>query len=269
MKRELIFDFAAVSLLICAGALLVLVGRLRQAVMTRMECRMNLGQLGVALRNYHDIYGCFIAGTLPNESLPPEKRISWHFKIWPYCEGAVMPQFDETESWDSEKNRQVSPDVILFHCPASGKMRIPGFASSTSYVGIAGVGRDAPLLPREDPRAGIFGYERSASLSDIKDGTSTTMMLAETAWNNGPWTAGGPATVRGLDPQGPPYVGKHGQFGGKHGDGAFVLFADGSVRFLIDSISPHVFESLATIAGGEDIADALDEQTKEAWWLQR
>ena len=79
------------------------------------------------------------------------------------------------------------------------------------------------------------------------------MMVIETAKDNGPWIAGGPSTVRGLDLSGLPYLGRNGQFGGTHRGGANVLFADGSVRFIHESIHPQVFEDMATIAGGEDV----------------
>ena len=78
----------------------------------------------------------------------------------------------------------------------------------THYVGIAGVGEEAAQLPTDHPRAGIFGYDRKVSHENIKDGLSLTMTVVETATANGPWTAGGRATVRGLDPNDPPYLGK-------------------------------------------------------------
>ena len=34
-----------------------------------------------------------------------------------------------------------------------------------------------------------------------------------------------------------------------------TLFADGSVRFLHETIDPKVFEGLSTIAGGEEVGD--------------
>jgi prepilin-type processing-associated H-X9-DG protein len=88
---------------------------------------------------------------------------------------------------------------------------------------------------------------------DIKDGTGATLAVIETASANGPWTAGGPPTVRGLDPGRQPYLGRGRQFGGTHPGGAMALFADGSVRFLRESIDPKTFEALATIAGREEV----------------
>jgi prepilin-type processing-associated H-X9-DG protein len=37
-----------------------------------------------------------------------------------------------------------------------------------------------------------------------------------------------------------------------------VLFADCSVRSFSEAVSPQVFEALATIAGGEDVAAPED-----------
>src|SRR4051812_33479077 len=61
-----------------------------------------------------------------------------------------------------------------------------------------------------------------------------------------------------LDPDGGPYLGAGGQFGGGH-RGTNVLFVDGSVRHLDASVSPEVFEALGTIAGGEKVGRVGDE----------
>jgi len=67
--------------------------------------------------------------------------------------------------------------------------------------------------------------------------------------------------VRGLDPANQPYLGKGRQFGGSHPGGAMVLFVDGSVHFIRDSIDPRAFEALSTIAGGEQVALVPGELT--------
>jgi prepilin-type processing-associated H-X9-DG protein len=122
-------------------------------------------------------------------------------------------------------------------------------------VAIAGLGVDAPGLPKEDKRAGIFGDDRTVALADVKDGLANTMMVAESSALSGPWFAGGRHTVRGLDPTRQPYIGFGRQFGGIHvAEGANVLMADGSVRFIKDSIDPKVFEAMSTMAGGEMVS---------------
>jgi prepilin-type processing-associated H-X9-DG protein len=84
------------------------------------------------------------------------------------------------------------------------------------------------------------------------------MMVAETTLNNGPWTAGGPATVRGLDPGRQPYVGRGCQFGGTHRGGVIVAFADGSFRFHRDALNPKLFEAISTVAGAEPLPIGWD-----------
>jgi prepilin-type processing-associated H-X9-DG protein len=121
----------------------------------------------------------------------------------------------------------------------------------TSYVGVAGIGPDAATLSKEDRRAGIFGYDRETTPDDIKDGSSSTLLVIETARENGPWTAGGFPTVRGFDLGGFPALGPDGQFGGLHRGGCNACFADGSVRFLSESLDPRVFAAMTTMAGGE------------------
>jgi hypothetical protein len=123
----------------------------------------------------------------------------------------------------------------------------------TQYIGIAGVGTDAPFLPKGHPRSGVFGYERRTALSEITDGAGFTMIVAESARVRDSWLAGGPATVRGLDTAELPYIGIGRQFGGLHPNGVLAAFADGSVHFIRDTTNPKVVEALSTIAGGETL----------------
>jgi prepilin-type processing-associated H-X9-DG protein len=92
------------------------------------------------------------------------------------------------------------------------------------------------------------------------------MLIVETNVAIGMWTEGGPATIRGLDPAKQPYIGKGRQFGGSHPEGVQVLFVDGSVHVIRDSIEPRVFEAMATIAGGEKVAPFVDG---EVGWQTR
>jgi prepilin-type processing-associated H-X9-DG protein len=236
----------------------------------RSECTNNLKQIGLGLHNYHSANEVLPPGTVQGTNLLPEERLGWMFVIIPYVEQTRgQLEFDKNSSWDSSAN--LSPQWVgfdddrkpfrqtislewwaLFRCPSTGSKSTPGKVGITHLTGIAGLGLDAPTLPQGHPRAGIFGYDRATKFSDITDGLANTMIVAETIHNNGPWTAGGPITVRGLDPSKPPYIGgKKGQFGGTHPGGANVLFADGSVRFVRQTIAPKTFEALSTISGGE------------------
>jgi len=136
-------------------------------------------------------------------------------------------------------------------------------------VGMAGLGKDAALLALTQPKAGVFGYDRKTRLREVTDGASTTIMVVETNSENGPWSAGGFPTVRGVDPNGQDYLGYTGQFGSLHRTEESTLFkvypqcsnctfVDGSVRCLTKSIDPTTFEALSTIAGGEKIDPSFD-----------
>jgi hypothetical protein len=132
----------------------------------------------------------------------------------------------------------------------------------TEYIGISGLGPNSAELAADDPRSGFFGCSRTIKKEDIRDGLSSTLLAIETSTDLGPWAAGGPSTVRGIESEKQPFIGLNCQFGGNHKtdrglvrwirhDCATAAFADGSVRFLNDSISRETLEALATIAGGD------------------
>jgi prepilin-type processing-associated H-X9-DG protein len=263
-------NVAVVCLILLVSAALALsaLGRMQQAA-AQITCSDNLKLLARDLHHYHDQQQHFPAGTISNENLACDKRLSWYVDAWAYVgDGQQKLLIDKKKAWDAEENRvpkayyglAVPPheapvgDFRSWLCPRNPSRGKPGWPGVTHYVGVAGVGENAASLPAYAPQAGIFGYDRSTRLADIHDGTSNTLLLMETAWENGPWTAGGQPTMRGLDPKRQPYLGGGRLFGGTHSAGAGAAFADGSVRFLPDSMRPEVLEDLATIAGGTDIS---------------
>ncbi len=131
----------------------------------------------------------------------------------------------------------------LSHCPSAPTFAPPEMPEFASYIGIAGLGSDAPRLPLASLMAGMWGYDRRTRPADVSRGLSETMFLAETALDHGPWTAGGPPTVRGIDMDHRPLLGVGGQLGGLHPGGFNALFVDGSVRFLNQAIDPAVLSS--------------------------
>ena len=72
-------------------------------------------------------------------------------------------------------------------------------------------------------------------------------------------TSGGPATVRGLDPQRPQLIGPTGTLGGNHPGGANVAMADYSTQFLTDDTDTRVLTQLATL---ESVTEQKDEVEK-------
>jgi prepilin-type processing-associated H-X9-DG protein len=266
-------DLVVLALIVLpvGGLILILVGFMREA-QAQEACLDNLRHIGLGLGRYQEQRGHFPRGTVPNPALPPDRRLSWYVGAWDYSGDMTELILDREEGWESDTNRkvrrqyrlvinpqEVDGDPPCLMCPANPNRARPGTPGLTHYVGVAGIGEDAALLSVDDPRAGVFGYDRTTRLEDIKDGTSTTSLVVETGTNNGPWTAGGRPTVRGLEPDRLPYLGRHGQFSSYHRDVTNVLFVDGSVRSLRSGMSPEVLQALATIAGHEEVGQVGDE----------
>jgi hypothetical protein len=244
---------------VLVGLLLPAVQQAREAA-RRTQSMNNLRQLGIALHNHHDVHQKLPSGTHPNEKLKPEKRLSWQASILPYIEQqALYRTLDFDEAWDSEANQPharhtlpvfLNPGIAAGSYEQAVEKARAGEYGQTHYVGIAGVGKDAPTLPVTDQRAGMFGYERATRLADVLDGLSNTVMVSEASKDFGPWAAGGSATIRAFTTK--PYInGPDGIGGPWSGDGCQMLLGDGSARFISKSIDPGVLEALSTIRGGE------------------
>jgi hypothetical protein len=222
---------------------------------TGTYCASNMRNVVLAALQYANEHAAFPIGTWPNSELAPERRLSWYAPLLPYLEmQELRDSIDINQPWYSLTNDPVACTQIDFlNCPEPPRA-VPGAPATTSYIGIAGVGIDAPVLPQGHPRAGVFGYERQTTLADIKDGAACTMVLAESGRVATSWLAGGPATVRGLDPAEQPYIGPGRQFAGIHAVRVMnAAFADGSIRAFRESVDPRILEALSTIAGGETL----------------
>jgi hypothetical protein len=202
---------------------------------------------------------------------PASERLSFFRDLLPFLgDDRYYELYDATKpekSWRDPENARIGRVAVPhFLNPATGNFftRVRGIdhpLAVTHFVGMAGVGPDAPYYDKKDPRAGIFGYDRQASKSDITDGVSYTILLIQ---NDpalcGPWIAGGGSTVRGTSLTGDRDVGQRGGFistdhNGK--PGVWVMMADGSIRFLSKSVDPQAFKAMCTMAGGD--TDAIGD----------
>lgn len=199
---------------------------------------------------------------------PPAERLSFFADLMPYFGErmvGVREGLNPNLSWRDPENVKYGRILVAeLLTPGGGKTytRVAGVDSQlavTHFVGMGGVGPDAPYLPANHPLAGIFGYDRQTRPEDIRDGASNTIMMIQIDGNTaGPWIAGGGATIRGTSPNCDRDVGFPGGFrspnyGGK--EGVWVIMADGSTRFLNRNISPNVFKALCTMNGGDDAGD--------------
>lgn len=235
------------------------------------QCRDNLRRIGIALGEYADGNpgGAFPYGTWMTADLPPHKRLAWTVPAGEFvylkqkkggAENLFAQAFDGNKPWDAEANRAAAAGrgdervsfqrFPLFHCPADATDSPAGELQYSSYVGMAGLGRNAPALKTITPAAGIWGYDRQTRRAAILDGLETTISVLETGRDNGPWTAGGPPTIRPLLPGDDPPVGIGRQFGGHHAEGGLVLYAGGGVRLFSNETDREAFSRLCTAAEG-------------------
>ncbi len=141
----------------------------------REGCRSHIRIFASSLRGYESVHGTFPPGTISGGSLPPEQRMSW---VWPVLLFSDSYQgfrylFETNRPWDSPENRlprikelaipghgsdkivdSLEPPVLPndVTCPANHCEVAKGVPGPIHYVGIAGVGLDAPTLPAGHPR---------------------------------------------------------------------------------------------------------------------
>jgi prepilin-type processing-associated H-X9-DG protein len=85
--------------------------------------------------------------------------------------------------------------------------------------------------------------DKPTPLSSIRDGTSNTILFAESS-EPVEWTR-----PEGLSIDAPGSLG----LGSKHPGGFDAAFADGSIHFLTSKVSVQTLKALITKAGGEEV----------------
>lgn len=198
----------------------------------RSQCRNNLKQIGLALHNYHDQYHAFPpAYTVDADGKPLH---SWRTLILPYMDQkALYDKIDLTKPWDDPTNAEV---FKLYHtdsyrCPSES-----GPVTHTTYLAV--VTSNSCLRPGE-----------SARLSDIKDGTSNTLIVTEVDSEHAvPWMAP-------IDADESLFLAISPTSKLVHTGGVQAAFADGTVRFLNTSIPTEIRRALISIDGNESSTD--------------
>jgi type II secretory pathway pseudopilin PulG len=175
----------------------------------------------------------------------------------------------------------VQVTLSLFVCPSDPDARSPVLnqpewpgqpLAATSYKGVAGDTRmEGDPFPGSEPDChasgncnGLFwrnDYLKGHRWADIRDGTSNTFMIGEAlpeydehaawAFANGPW---GLCSVPPNYKPSPPTPNFHQTslgFRSRHPGGLHFALADGSTRFIKETIAYPVYRALSTRNGGE------------------
>jgi hypothetical protein len=201
----------------------------------------------------------------------PKNRISWMAALLPHLgQEALFKKIQFNQSWRDPGNwlagNTIVPQFLDPMYPDDTRQvavgDLPLDFAATHYVGVAGVGRDAAYYRRDDPRRGVFSYDGSASIREIRDdensrGLSNTIMMIQVPHDGitgvSPWIAGGGGTIQGVPEERSidPFVLTTDRnkevitYDKKRG--TFVVMTDGSVRFIDRDISDEVFKAMCTI----------------------
>ena len=184
------------------------------------------------MHNYHDVHKTFPPAYTVDKAGKP--LLSWRVLILPYLEQeALYKEFHLDEPWDSEHNRALIDRMPpTYHCPAGSSKR-------------ADVGKTTYLTPRG--KATIFPGPEGIKIQKVTDGTSNTIFVVDASDDRAvTWTKPDDWDV---DPK-PDLKGIFGH----HPGGTPFSFADGSVRFIKETVDPKVLEMLITRDGGEVIS---------------
>jgi Protein of unknown function (DUF1559) len=200
------------------------VGKLKQSA-TRAKGANNLKQIGLALHNYHDTHEAMPPASIVDKKGKP--MLSWRVMILPFIDqDALYREFKLDEPWDSEHNKKLIEKMPpVYALPIKGASK-PGH---THYRVLVGGGS-------------MWDWVQGTKFVQISDGLSNTIIVVE-AEEGVPWTK--PDELE-FDPQK-----AMPKFGKAHKGGFYVLFGDGSVRFLNESLDAQTMKALITMAGGE------------------
>lgn len=281
---ELIVVIAIIAVLI--ALLLPAVQRVRDSA-NRTRCTNNLHQIGLALHNYADVNQYLPPGVSYRDEADPFPFMSWSTRLLPFVEQEAQwklaVQAFAQNKWfeDNPPHVGFATAMNIYACPADPRTLNVGMARGklrvglTSYLGVSG--------SNQFRKNGILYLNSSIRLTDIKDGSSNTLLVGERPPSAdetlGWWYAGWGQSKDGSGdtvlsvrernvsnygfgcPVGPYLFGPgrvQNQCDAFHfwslhiGGGANFLFADGGVHFVPYAAAP-IMPALATRAGGEAV----------------
>lgn len=205
----------------------------------RAPCQSNLRQIGLALHEYYQAYGCFPPAYIADKD--GKSMHSWRVLLLPFLDcDDLYKQYDFAEPWNGPHNsRLMGKCPSVYRCPLASN-RNP---SATNYLAVVGA-------------ATLWPGGKSPRLEDIRDGMSNTIGVVEVADSDINWMEprdmGFDQAVVGVNKD------RHVGISSNHSGGANVSFVDGSVRYLPESVSPATLRAFLTIAGGEKIEMGQD-----------
>jgi prepilin-type processing-associated H-X9-DG protein len=200
-------------------------------------CSHNLKQIGLALHHYHSKYGCFPPAYVPDKDGKPMH--SWRVLLLPFLgEEELYTQYRFDEPWDGPHNRALAAEMPPLYCCASARAR---HGTQTSYVMLVG------------PHA-ISNGPTGRTFKDIKNATSDTIVVVEVGNASVHWMEprdidAESVRIRRQSENSPDPGTARSEIASNHPRGVNALFADGSVRFLSETVNLAAFRAMTMIDG--------------------
>ena len=279
--------FTLVELLVVIAIIGILVSLLLPAVQAareaarRASCVNNLGQMGIALHNFEFHYESLPPGCTnpdgPIRSEPQGQHVSWIVRILPYIEQAALAQhFDIEAGAYADKNAQVRSTVMsVVRCPSDWRTSTTDDANKVAHCSYAGCHHDVEA-PIDRDNHGLLFLNSRIRYADIHDGSSNTLLLSEkfSEADSLGWVSGTRATLRNTssinsqrvpggqspwanlntqpDPNAVPIPATQvGGFGSYHPGGVNANYADGSTKFISQTIDAVALHQIGHRSDGE------------------
>lgn len=187
--------FTLIELLVVIAIIAVLIALLLPAVQQareaarRSQCKNNLKQFALALHNYHDTYGIFPRmnnGSVFDGSGDGWRSFSAHAMVLPYIDQAPLYNqinFNANACCDNgggpANNDGLLQNIKLsaFICPSDSAPVNMGAPNNYAVCNGSNTGFDADA--NQGQQNGIINRHQNVRLTDVKDGTSNTIMIGE------------------------------------------------------------------------------------------
>ena len=276
--------FSMIELLMVIAIIVMMLSLMLPAIQSareaarRVQCINNLKQVSLALANYETQYHVFPPGVVdragPIRNEPLGLHISWCVQLLPYMEQqSLYNAFNANVTVYAPENQTVRLSTMsALLCPDDPGRPIGNRQGMTTY---AGCHHDVEA-PIDVNNHGVFFLNSHINSDDLLDGTSFTILVGEKRIDPIPfdlgWMSGTRATLRntGTAINGTPLSNTSdlppvatggdqelavGGFGSYHPGGANFAFGDGSVRWIAETVNPHIYRCLGNRADGEMISD--------------
>ncbi|QDV39444.1 DUF1559 family PulG-like putative transporter [Tautonia plasticadhaerens] len=292
--------FTLIELLVVIAIIGVLIALLLPAVQSareaarRAQCTNNLKQIGLALHNYHDVWGRFPMGSVRVDTPNGPYRRPFLASMLPFLEQRnLFDSYNYDLSFQRPEQITTRAAIVnVFTCPSDEQQTfVNNGGNVTDVKGSYGVNWGQNTYGDQGLPA-PFAINYGATFADIRDGTTNTFLMSELIqtphplgqpvdvidrrgriWSEQPSshqisTRIGPNSLAGdygacwdRPDLKAPCIRNLGQgqthyLGSRsfHPGGVNTLFGDGSVRFIKDSIDLLVWRALSSRAGGEVIS---------------